>query len=193
MSIDRKKFFASIRTSLFGGNLSQSQVDGIDYLIDVWERHFEKDHPRDGTKWLSYCMATVYHETDRKMQPVEEYRKGSGKLYGQSAGPHGQKYYGRGHVQLTWEENYLKGERNLKDRYNVEAKLHKEPHLMLEHEISALVLYDGMVHGWFTGVGLPKYFNATVEDPVQARRIVNVMDKADLIAGYYRKFKAALA
>ena len=191
--IDRKKFFDSIRASLFGGTLSQSQVDGIDFLLNVWERHFEKPNPRDGTKWLSYCMATVYHETAKTMQPVEEYGKGKGKSYGQPAGPHGQCYYGRGHVQLTWEENYKKGEKRLKDIYKVDASLHKEPHRMLDHETSALVLYDGMIEGWFTGVGLPKYFNSTVEDPVNARRIVNGLDRADLIAGYYRKFKNALA
>jgi putative chitinase len=190
--IDRKTFFDSVRASLFGGTLSQGQVDGIDYLINVWERHFEIPNPRDGTKWLSYAMATVFHETAQTMQPIEEYGKGQGKSYGKPTGPHGHCYYGRGFVQLTWEDNYIKGEKNLKDRYQVEAKLHKEPHRMLEHEISALVLYDGMIHGWFTGVGLPKYFNATVEDPVNARRIVNALDKAETIAGYYRKFKTAL-
>ena len=81
--IDRKRFFDSIRASLFGGTLSQSQVDGIDYLLNVWERHFEKPNPRDGTKWLSYCMATVYHETAKTMQPIEEYGKGQGQKYGQ--------------------------------------------------------------------------------------------------------------
>ena len=191
--IDRKKFFDSIRASLFGGTLNQSQVDGIDFLLNVWERHFEIPNPRDGTKWLSYCMATVYHETAQTMQPIEEYGKGKGKSYGQPVGPHGQCYYGRGHVQLTWEENYKKGEKRLKDIYGVHAPLHKEPHRMLDHETSALVLYDGMIEGWFTGVGLPKYFNSTVEDPVNARRIVNGLDRADLIAGYYRKFKNALA
>ena len=191
--IDRKRFFDSIRASLFGGTLSQSQVDGVDYLLNVWERHFEIPNPRDGTKWLAYSMATVFHETARTMQPIEEYGKGAGKPYGKPAGPYGHAYYGRGVPQLTWEENYIKAEKFLKDRYQVESNLHKEPHRMLEHEISALVLYDGMVHGWFTGVGLPKYFNATVEDPVNARRIVNVMDKAETIAGYYKKFKNALA
>ena len=63
---------------------------------------------------------------------------------------------------------------------------------MLQNETSALVLYDGMSAGWFTGVGLPKYFNGTTEDPVNARRIVNGTDKADLIAGYYWKFKPAI-
>ena len=63
---------------------------------------------------------------------------------------------------------------------------------MLRDETSALISFDGMVHGWFTGVGLPKYFNGSTEDPQQARRIVNGTDKMDLIAGYYHKFKKAL-
>lgn len=191
--IDRKRFFDVVRAELYGGVIYQGQVDGFDYLLNVWERHFEKENPRDGVKWLSYCLATVYHETAMTIQPIEEYGKGAGKKYGLPAGPHGQKYYGRGYPQLTWEENYIKGEANLKDRYQVESNLHREPHKMLEHEISALVLYDGMVHGWFTGKKLLDYFNSTTEDPKNARRIVNAMDKADLIAGHYWKFKKALS
>jgi putative chitinase len=64
---------------------------------------------------------------------------------------------------------------------------------MLEDEPSALVLYDGMINSWFTGAGLPDYFNADTEDPINARKIVNGLDKADLIAGYYWDFKKALA
>src|SRR5580693_3231630 len=94
--IDRKRFFDSIRASLFGGTLSQSQVDGVDYLLNVWERHFEIPNPRDGTKWLAYSMATVFHETARTMQPIEEYGKGAGKPYGKPTGPYGHAYYGRG-------------------------------------------------------------------------------------------------
>jgi|HubBroStandDraft_5_1064220.scaffolds.fasta_scaffold08468_10 putative chitinase len=191
--IDRDIFFPSVRNSLFGGNLTQSQVDGMNYLLDVWEMYFEGPNPRDGDKWLAYCMATVFHETAKKMQPIEEYGKGSGKPYGQPAGPYNQKYYGRGHVQLTWETNYKKGQSRLDTAYNVVAELWPKPDLMLQNEISALVLYDGMSVGWFTGVGLPKYFNSTTEDPVNARRIVNGVDKADLIAGYYWKFKPAIA
>jgi putative chitinase len=50
-----------------------------------------------------------------------------------------------------------------------------------------------MIYGWFTGVGLPKYFNSTTEDPINARRIVNGTDRASTIAGYYWKFKKALS
>jgi putative chitinase len=190
--IDRDKFFPAVRSSLFGGSLSQVQVDGMNYLLDVWEMYFEQPNPRDGAKWLAYCLATVFHETAKTMQPIEEYGKGAGKSYGQPAGPYNQKYYGRGHVQLTWETNYKKGQARLDQVYNVVAELWPKPQLMLQNEISALVLYDGMSAGWFTGVGLPKYFNSTVEDPVNARRIVNGTDKADLIAGYYWKFKPAI-
>jgi len=192
MPYDRKFYFDKVRAALFRGNLTQSQVDHQNYLLHIWERFFEAANPRDGTRWLAYCLATVIHETDEAMSPIEEYGKGKNSKYGQPTGPYGQCYYGRGHVQLTWEENYKNGKKFLKDRYDVDADLHAKPELMLEGECSALVLYDGMVYGWFTGVGLPKYFNATVEDPKNARRIVNGTDKADTIAGYYWKFKAAL-
>jgi putative chitinase len=192
MPYHRKHYFDVVRKDLFRGNLTQMQVDGQNALLVTWERHFELANPRDGTNWLAYCLATTYHETAETFQPIEEYGKGAGKSYGNKVGTYGHAYYGRGYPQLTWEENYKKGEQNLKDRYNIVARLHAEPHRMLEHEISAHVLFDGMVYGWFTGVGLPKYFNATTEDPQQARRIVNGTDKMDLIAGYYWKFKKAL-
>lgn len=190
--IDRDAFFNGVRASLFGGKLSQSQVDGMNYLIDVWEAFFEKPNPRDGNRWLAYCMATVFHETGQKMQPVEEIGKGKGYAYGKPAGPYSKVYYGRGHVQLTWEENYKKGEAQLKKNYALDVPIWPKPELMLNDQPSALVLYDGMTIGWFTGVGLPKFFNATTEDPVNARRIVNGTDQAQTIAGYYQKFKAAI-
>jgi putative chitinase len=192
MPYDPKKFFDVVRAELYAGIMSQSQVDGFNYLIAVWERHFEKANPRDGTNWLAYAMATVYHETAYTIQPIEEYGKGKNYSYGKPAGPYGQCYYGRGYPQLTWYDNYVKGEKNLKERYSVVAPLEKDPSQMLIHEVSALVIYDGMVYGWFTGVSLSTYFNASKEDPVNARKIINGLDKADLIAGYYWKFKKAL-
>jgi putative chitinase len=188
MAIDRSKFYNDIRESLFNGVLSQRQVDGMNYLLDTWEARFS-DRP---IEWLAYALATVFHETAYTMVPLEEYGKGQGKEYGEVTGPHHQMYYGRGHVQLTWEENYIKGEQQLAEGYGISAPLHQYPHRMLEYETSALVLYDGMINGWFTGVGLPKYFGEGKEDPYHARQIVNAMDKAELIAGYYNNFKDAL-
>jgi putative chitinase len=194
MAYDRKFFFDTVRKDLFRGNLTQSQVDGMNYLLEVWEWGFEANNPNDGTMWLAYALATFFHETAETMQPIEEYGKGSGKSYGKPAGPHGQCYYGRGHVQLTWEANYKNGQQFLKDRYGVDANIYPDASKMLDAQTSALISYDGMVYGWFTGVGLPTYLSKSkgIEDPKNARRIVNGTDKADLIAGYYWKFKAAL-
>jgi hypothetical protein len=194
MSYNRDYFFDSVRSSLFKGTLNQSQVDGMNYLLDTWEDQFEEESGDNSTMWLAYCLATVFHETAQTMRPIEEYGKGSGKSYGNPTGPYNQSYYGRGHVQLTWEDNYKKGQDFLKKRYEIDAPMHEYPHRMLEDETSSLVLFDGMIYGWFTGVGLPKYFDADkgIEDPYNARKIVNALDKADTIKGYYQKFKAAL-
>ena len=186
--IDRDRFFERVRADPFGGNLTQRQVDGLNTLLDVWEIHF-----RDcDIRWLAYSLATAFHETAQTMEPIPEYGEGSGHSYGEPAGPYGQCYYGRGYVQLTWEENYIKGEQILADKYCVECPMHQYPHRMLEHEPAALVLFDGSIEGWFTGVGLPQFFNASREDPYEARTVINGHDKAELIEGYYRSFKAAL-
>jgi putative chitinase len=197
MMIDREKFFDSVRESLFWGTLSQSQVDGMNYLLDIWEYEplFAASNPNDGTMWLAYALATVYHETAQTMRPIEEYGQGQGHSYGEPTGPYNQCYYGRGHVQLTWEDNYIKGEQILKDKYGLDCSLHPEPDRMLEDKPSALVLYDGMIYGWFTGVSLQNYFIKAkgIEDPYNARRIINGTDKATTIADYYWKFKKALS
>jgi putative chitinase len=194
--IDRDIFFDSVRLSPFGGSLTQAQVDGMNYLLEVWEWGWEKPNPRDGNKWLAYCLATAYHETGAKMTPVAE---NGGKAYGNPpksywnpVGPYKKAYYGRGHVQLTWEDNYKKGQQRLKDVYGLDVLIHPHPELMLDDRPSALILFDGMSVGWFTGVGLPKYFNGTTEDPYNARRVVNGTDQAQKIAGYYQNFKVAI-
>ena len=187
--IDRDKFFAAVRADPFGGNLSQSQVDGLNYLLDTWEGYYQSD---EDIRWLAYALATAFHETAQTMAPIEEYGKGGSSSYAKPAGPYDQCYYGRGFVQLTWENNYIKGEQVLKDKFDLECPMHRYPHRMLEHEPAALVLFDGSISGWFTGVGLPQYFNATTEDPYNARRVINGVDCAEQIAEYYRAFKEAL-
>jgi hypothetical protein len=186
--IDRDAFFTSVRADPFGGNLVQSQVDGLNFLLDVWERHF----PGSDIRWLAYCLATAFHETAQTMEPIPEYGEGDGHDYGEPAGPYGNRYYGRGYVQLTWEDNYRKGETRLSEIYGVECPMHRYPHRMLEHEPAALILYDGSVAGWFCGVKLGDYFNSTTDDPINARRVINGTDKAELIAGYHRSFLEAL-
>lgn len=105
--MDRAKFFARARSALFGGKLTQGQVDGITAILHGWQASQMTD-----LRWLAYMLATAYHETARTMQPIAEYGKGKGRKYGVK-GKHGQVPYGRGYVQLTWDANYEKADQEL--------------------------------------------------------------------------------
>lgn len=194
--MDRAKFFAALRrrgTAVFGTSLSQGQVDGINGLLDAFVSH------GDGrAKTLAYALATVYHETGRRMVPVREGFASSDaaarrivakRAYGKPAGKYGHVYYGRGHPQLTWLDNY--------DRSSLDAgyDLVAYPDKMLDPVISARVLYRGLLDGRWNrrGKGIAFYLPSDGPDDLKnARRTVNVIDKWKLIAGYYTAFLAAI-
>jgi hypothetical protein len=46
--------------------------------------------------------------------------------------------------------------------------------------------------GDFTGVSLENFFNNRRDDPYNARKIINGLDQANIIAGYYFKFLEAI-
>ncbi len=167
MIINRPQTFGLLKS--YFGVLKQSQIDAFNLFFDEW----------DGVdkRYLAYILATVWHETAKTMLPIEEYGKGKGKKYE-------GKYYGRGYVQLTWDYNYKKAtEKNTK---GWDFVLH--PELALQVEPAMWICFEGMKKGWFTGKKLSDYFNAEKTDPVNARRIINGIDKAELITDYYNKF-----
>ena len=143
-------------------------------------------------------LATSYHETAGTLQPIEEQGHGRGRPYGQKRMLDGsiydlpdRIYFGRGDVQLTWYENYERMGRLL------DLPLLEQPELALQPEISARIMIEGMTRalsgrGDFTGLALEDFFNDRRDDPLQARRVVNGMDRAALIAGYHAKFLSAL-
>lgn len=196
--MNKTEFYNSIRQSLFNGSISFKQFDGVERLLTAFDASCVTD-----MRWRAYMLATVYHETGKAMQPVEENKKGAGKDYGKKLdiGKGSGKrvpytnpdklYYGRGDVQLTWRANYAAMGKILG------LPLLEQPELMLSPAISAKVLIEGMTKGKsnfgdFTGKSLEDYFNAEKTDPVNARRIINGLDKAELIAGHYDKFYRAI-
>lgn len=191
--MNERKFFDSIRPSLFSGRLSQSQVDGINFKLEEWNKSGLTDY-----RWLAYMLATSYHETAKTMQPIEEYGKGKGRPYGKKIKYNRQPYvcpdkiyYGRGDVQLTWYENYETMGRLLS------IPLLENPELALDPKISARIMIEGMTKGKsgrgdFTGASLDQFFSSTRNDPYNARKIINGLDKANLIKGYYHKFLQAI-
>ena len=182
MSFDRAIFFSAVRMPLFGGTLSQTQVDGMTAILDEWDAVLPGGDPR----WLSYSLATIYRECGVAMYPVREWGLGRGRTYGDVDPTTGFAYYGRGYPQLTWKANYAKM------GAIIGVDLVHNPDKMLDPHISAQVMIIGMRDGIFTGKKLADYFNADVNDPVDARRIINGLDHAYEVAGTYNHFLAAI-
>jgi len=185
--IDRKKTYAKIRVNF--DKLRINQVKGFEAFFDEWEKSGYTD-----IRWLAYMLATAWHETATTMQPIEEYGKGRERPYGHK-NKHSKQtysfpdklYYGRGHVQLTWYENYQLMGRLLG------IDLLNHPELALQMDISIKIVFEGMTRGAssfgdFTGKCLEMYFNENNNDPLGARKIINGTYKAQLIANYHNLF-----
>jgi len=196
MAIDRRVFFDCMRP-LFGGRYQNTQVAGLDAILDAWE----SKTPNGDLRWVAYMLATAFHETARTMQPVreafwlsEQWRKTHLRYY---------PYYGRGYVQLTWQTNYAKA-----GAY-VGADLVTSPDLALRPDYAAVIMQVGMSEGWFRrdrhgrAHTLARYFGHGVDDPVGAREIINGAEwtkvggqkvlLATVIARYHTEFLAALS
>lgn len=186
-----KHFYDTIRPVLFPAGLHQSQVDGIEAILKACAVIADQ-------RQVAYILATIYHECQKTMQPIEEDGKGHGHDYGKMlkrGGGEGKRipyttpnqiYYGRGYVQLTWYENYAIQSKLLG------VDLLNHPELALQPEIAAKILIHGMTKGDFTGHTLSQYFHDAESDYLHARKIINGMDCAELIAGYAHTFFSAL-
>lgn len=188
--IDRARFFAAARAHPFDGTMSQAQVDGCSAILDEWERRAWPD-----IRWLAYMLSTPFLETNRTMQPVREayylnppaqWAAASGKAEAYRRTLRYFPFYGRGLVQITWEDNYR--------RFSplVGVDLVAEPDRTLEPATAVKIMFEGMSRGLFTGVGLGRYFNPTTDDPENARRIINGTDRAAELAVIHGDFLAAL-
>jgi hypothetical protein len=183
------EFFEAVRP-MFGGSLSQAQVDGFKIIFEAW-RKVGSGNERD----LAYILATAYHETARTMQPVRETLATtdakakerltkawkSGKLPWVKSDYWSGGWFGRGFVQLTHRANYVKASEKLG------IELVSDPSKAMIPEVSALILVRGMQEGWFTGMKL-----ADAADFREARRVVNGTDRASQIAMYADAFLSAL-
>ena len=187
--MNRAVFFDAIRP-MFGG-LSTDQVMGLEILLAAV----------DGlpVRHQAYVLATAYHETAATMQPVRETLAKTdaeaarrlerawkaGKLpwvktpYWRA--DNGKYWIGRGYVQLTHKVNYERAGKRMG------VDLVADPSAAMSPMLAARIIVQGMSEGWFTGVKMSDC--ATYRD---MRKVVNGMDRADMIAGYAAKFETAL-
>lgn len=187
--MNRAVFFDAIRP-LFGG-LSTDQVRGLEILLAAV----------DGlpVRHQAYVLATAYHETAATMQPVRETLAKTdaeaarrlerawkaGKLSWVKTpywrADNGKYWIGRGYVQLTHKVNYERAGKRMG------VDLVADPSAAMSPMLAARIIVQGMSEGWFTGVKMSDC--ATYRD---MRKVVNGMDRADMIAGYAAKFETAL-
>jgi putative chitinase len=186
--IDRDYFFDKVRP-LFGGHLDDSQVAGMNAVLLEWEKWAPlNDALSPNLCWLGYAFATAMRETGGRMVPVREIGLGRGHSYGIPDPATHQVYYGRGLVQITWRANYA----TQAERLGID--LLGNPDLALDPNYAANIMIDGMATGAFTGRRLAEYFgdDPAKDDSVNARRVINGLDHADLVSQYFKVFNNAL-
>lgn len=218
MAINREKFFSKVRANIFNGRLTQSQVNGLNAILDASDKLGVND-----LRMRAYAMATPVIETGGTYDPVTEslnysvdalMSKFSNRISAADA-----KKYGRSSSQTANQEmigNIIYGgewgKRNLgninpgdgfkyrgrglvqltgRRLYGIFGYL-DNPQDAAHVQDSALVMVKGMRDGTFTGKKFSDYFNSSAEDWFNARRMVNGTDRASDIAKFAVQFHDAL-
>lgn len=202
--MNKTTFFAYARRAPFGGRLDTKQIAGLEaVLAEAVRRRTPDQH-------LAYMLATAFHETGGKMQPLREnlnYTSAaqikktwptrfptlkSAQPFVRNPRALANKVYG-GRMGNTGPDDgwtyrgdglpQLTGKENF-------TKFDVKPGMDLATAVR--VMFDGMTTGGFTGKRLADYFGSGKEDAEGARAIVNGKDKASLIVIYYRNFLDSL-
>jgi putative chitinase len=209
--MNRKTLFDRLRARPFGGVLTQGQVDGINTILDAWERHYRQ---RTGIAQLGYCLGTTFHETARTMQPIKEYgdtayfmrmydkagsRPNVATTLGNTEAGDGARFPGRGLVQLTGRDNHRRATRRLRELGIIgnDIDFEANPDLVMRPDLACHIMFIGMEEGWFTGAKLDTIIDDVADgdehaDFISARKIINGTDRAELIAGNSDDFLKAL-
>lgn len=191
ISLDKQRFIAVYCDQFYQPNYNSSK-SGLDRLL----RLVESDPAMAHRSWVAYVFATVLVECGKNFRPIEE----AGKItyfdkydtpplsvvLGNKSKGDGYFYRGRGYCQITGRAHY----ENFGKRVGLD--LIKNPELALQPEVSYRIMSDGLVHGLFTGVSLSQYLNETRKDYVNARRIINGLDRAQEVAMNAMKFEICL-
>jgi hypothetical protein len=167
--------------------------------------YYSKEEKDCDVRKISYMLATAKHETAHTFNPIKEY---GGKSYlegmydpilgknanrrnmalknGNTQQGDGVKYCGRGFVQITWKNNYIK----MGQKFSVD--LVNSPEKALEHDLAIKIMVYGSEKGTFTGKSLSDYINSKQTDYYNARRVINGTDKAATIQGYAERIEKCL-
>ena len=203
---DRTGFFTHVRATLGRGTLSAAQVDGLTRLLDAFAARRDLFDPRH----QAYILATAWHETGARLQPVTEnlnysargllatfpnrFSADNAKAYARQPEKIANRVYANrmGNGDEASGDGWrfrgrglvqITGRRNYRS-FGIEGA----PDKALDLGVATRILINGMISGAFSGARLSDYFRPGREDWVKARAIINGRDKAELVAGYGRVF-----
>lgn len=188
--INRKKFFDGYRINLDPDKkLTQEEVNALTVFLDFVEAEYSKLT----VKQWAYVFATTFHETKATFLPIKEafWLSEAWRLKNLRYSP----FYGRGYVQITWEENYKFFSKILG------VDLVKSPDLTMIPKNAFKIMIYGFINGSFTKRKVGKIFvpnkisdfiNDKETNYKKARLCINGTDKADLIASYAVLFEQLL-
>jgi predicted chitinase len=172
------------------GNAGSSTLENHDFSTrQGTQRAIVRECRRQGltlNSQIAYVLATTEHETANTFKPVKE-----AFFLGSRADAFRRRlryfpYFGRGYVQLTHRINYQKYSRILG------IDLVGNPDRALEAKNALFILVHGCRTGFFTGKPLGRYVNASQTDFINARRVINGLDRAAHISSLARNWQARI-
>lgn len=202
--ITRSVFFSAIKTALFT-KFTQEQVDGLENILTHWE----VTYPDQPLAFLANFLAQTYLETDTTMQPVKEFggktpasakryffrmydiqgsRPDVAKALGNIMPGDGEKYCGHGLLQITGRANMAAQSK----KHGKDFLTH--PEQLLDPATSVKVCFAAAMDGDFTGKSFSDYYNPLTGDfdAVNARRVINGINRAEEIGVLHQHFAHAL-
>lgn len=154
-AFDRKEFFEGYRSEF--GPMKQDLVEALEFLLGEIEQDSRFDGTETDRQQLAYCLATFKWETAHTMRPIDEHGTASyfdsrygpqtavGKMLGNINPGDGNRFHGRGYVQLTGRNNYVRAGKFLNVDLVANPEKAKDPQLAYQ------IAIQGMKEGWFTG------------------------------------------
>lgn len=187
MKFDRKIFFDEYKKHF--GSPSKSVVAALTQILNFFEKYFGW---WDMIEQMANTLAQIKRETAHSYEPCAEgYYLGDADEPGYFQGNTDRvrrfwkhlryfPFFGRGHVQNTWEANYKKLTAYIKKYFpEIAARfpdfdLVKTPDLLFDPDVSMAATTLGMHLGLYRpGQTLDRYINPTRVDYFTAREIVN--------------------
>lgn len=186
--------FDAARSLTAGGKLTQGQVEGIDAILAEARKLGWLDQ-----RWTAYALATAWHETGGRMQPIEENLFYSARRIGEvwprlasravalANNPQAlaeAAYGGRADLGNTqpgdgWRYRgrglvQLTGRANYRRRGEaIGLDLEARPDDAMQMDVAVALLCLPMERGAYTGRKLGDYFGPAKDDAVGARAIIN--------------------